>query len=215
VGDGVPGAHEVVILSPAHDTDFGGLAADAAFDVLHALRDRAAFHLGNGHEHAQPFINHGKAAGASIEHAHAQLLALDFIPPRVAARVARGSCIAADRDASPSVAAHAWCPRGAPSPFLVRVSVDDAGPRFDEATDDELRAFSGSLQDTIQRLQRVLGDPAYNVVIETAPRDHDGPFHWWADVVPRLNNIAGFEMGTGVWVNTVRPADAAAALRDA
>src|SRR4051812_25718165 len=66
VGDGVPGAHEVVIFSPAHDADFGALSSDAAADALLALRDRARFHLARGCVYAQAFVNQGKPAGASI-----------------------------------------------------------------------------------------------------------------------------------------------------
>ncbi len=82
VGGGVPGAHEVVIFSPAHDADLGALSETAAADVLVALRDRARVHLANGHAYAQAFVNQGKAAGASIEHPHAQLVALDLVPSR-------------------------------------------------------------------------------------------------------------------------------------
>ena len=59
----------------------------------------------------------------------------------------------------------------------------------------------------------MIGDAAYNVMIETAPRDHAGPFRWWVDVVPRVTVTAGFELATGLSVNIVAPADAAAALR--
>ena len=82
VGGAVGGAHEVVVLSTAHDRSLGALSSDAAVEVLGMLRDRAAFHLGAGLQHAVPFVNHGKAAGASIEHPHAQLVVLDFVPPR-------------------------------------------------------------------------------------------------------------------------------------
>src|SRR5690348_2192834 len=80
VGDGVAGAHEIVILSPAHDKSVGELTEPALGDAFLALRDRAAFHLDRGLAYAQAFVNHGKAAGASIEHPHAQLVALDFVP---------------------------------------------------------------------------------------------------------------------------------------
>ena len=108
-----------------------------------------------------------------------------------------------------------WCPRASPSPFFARVAIDDGGPRFDEATDDETRAVATAVRHTVARLHKLLGDVDYNLVFETAPRDDTGPFHWWIDVIPRLAVIAGFELGTGMWVNIVRPADAAAALREA
>jgi UDPglucose--hexose-1-phosphate uridylyltransferase len=71
------------------------------------------------------------------------------------------------------------------------------------------------LQDALGRVHRVLGDVAYNVVVNTAPRDDDRPFHWWVDIVPRVGVIGGFEMGSGVMVNPVEPQTAAAMLLDA
>jgi UDPglucose--hexose-1-phosphate uridylyltransferase len=83
VGVGLGGAHEVVVLSPAHDRSFADLDDAAAAEVFEVLRDRIGRHLADGHTHAHAFINHGKAAGASIEHPHAQVIALDFVPPFV------------------------------------------------------------------------------------------------------------------------------------
>src|SRR5262249_4282667 len=67
-------AHEVVMLSPAHNKDFGALDDAEAIDVVTMLRDRCAFHLAQGFAIAQPFVNHARAAGASIEHPHAQVI---------------------------------------------------------------------------------------------------------------------------------------------
>ena len=97
----------------------------------------------------------------------------------------------------------------------MRCALREAGPRFDQASDDEIAVFVQSVQGALRRLDSLLGPVAYNVVIETAPREPAAPFHWWADIVPRVTVPAGFELGTGVWVNIVPPADAAAALRDA
>src|SRR5579871_2638922 len=100
VGDGVGGAHEVLMLSPAHDADLGRLTVPAATETLTAMRDRAQVHLARGAAHAQLFVNQGKASGASIEHPHAQLVALDFVPPRVQRRIERFTpeVFAADRE---------------------------------------------------------------------------------------------------------------------
>jgi UDPglucose--hexose-1-phosphate uridylyltransferase len=218
VGDGVAGAHEVVVFSPAHDADFGALSEPQAADVLFALRDRARFHLAQGCRYVQAFINQGKAAGASIEHPHAQLVALDLVPPRAQVRLDRFGLAAFATDQEHRVVEGAvvvWCPRASPTPFTVRLALADGGSRFDEAADDEARAMSIALRDAIASLRLVIGDAAYNVMIETAPRDHAGPFRWWVDVVPRVTVAAGFELATGLSVNVVGPADAAAALRAA
>jgi UDPglucose--hexose-1-phosphate uridylyltransferase len=216
VGDGVPGAHDVVIFSPAHDADLGALSEHAAADALVALRDRARFHLAHGYRYAQAFVNQGKAAGASIEHPHAQLVALDLVPPRAQVRLDRFAPAAFTKDQQHRVVdggVDVWCPSASPTPFTMRLALADGGPRFDEATDDDARAVGVALRDAIARIRLVLGDVAYNVMIETAPRDHAKSFRWWVDLVPRITVYAGFELATGLSVNVVVPADAAGALR--
>jgi len=217
VGDGVGGAHEVVILSPAHDGDIGRLSPAAVTEAFTAMRDRAQVHLAQGCAHAQVFVNHGKASGASIEHPHAQVVALDFVPPRVARRMERFTTDAFTADREHVIFdnhAIAWCPRAPTTPYAARVSLPDASARFDEATDAQVGVLAGALHDIVLRVQAVLGGVAYNLVVQTAPPIHGGPFQWWVDVVPRVSLYGGFELGTGCWVNIVAPAAAADALRN-
>ena len=108
-----------------------------------------------------------------------------------------------------------WCPPASWAPFLVRAAVPRAGARFDAGSDGDIRAIAVAVRDALRAQKRVLGDIAYNVVIETGPADDTRPFHWWVDVVPRLTVVAGFELGTGLWVNVVSPDAAADSLRDA
>ena len=218
VGDGVAGAHEVVIFSPAHDADLGALSQSCAADVLVALRDRARFHLDQGLRYPQAFVNQGKAAGASIEHPHAQLVALDIVPARAHARLDHFTPAAFVDDQEHRVAdgeVRVWCPRASATPFTMRLALTSAGGRFDEAGDVQTRAVGSALRDALARLRAVLGPVAYNVVIETAPREHAKPFRWWVDIVPRLTITAGFELGTGLSVNVVAPSAAAESLRSA
>ena len=177
--------------------------------------------------HAQPILNQGRASGASIEHPHAQLVAIAFTPPLVDELLARFAVASRDLvvDSIDEAAergcllrkagAVSWCPPGATSPYMVRVALPSGGERFDRATEDDMMHFTEALQDALARLHATLGGPAYNIVVHTAPRDDLRPFHWWAEIVPRLGVYGGFEMGTGVWVNPVAPEDAAATLRDA
>jgi UDPglucose--hexose-1-phosphate uridylyltransferase len=224
---GIPGAHEVIVLSPAHDRQLDALSPDAAAAVFLAVRDRAAHHLDGGFVHAQALINHGRAAGASIEHPHAQLVALAFVPPHVTDLLTRFAdagrdlvidTIDAARAAGCVVrddAAVSWCPVASTAPFMMRIALPSGGARFDRSTDDEVRALTAGLTDALARLHKALGAFAYNVVVNTAPRDDPRPFHCWIDIVPRLGVIAGFEMGTGVLVNAAAPEATAAMLRDA
>jgi UDPglucose--hexose-1-phosphate uridylyltransferase len=70
------------------------------------------------------------------------------------------------------------------------------------------------LRDVLAAIGAALADPPYNVVVHTAPTTGDAPYHWWIEVVPRVSVVAGFEVGTGVMVNTTAPESAAATLRD-
>jgi UDPglucose--hexose-1-phosphate uridylyltransferase len=226
VGGEVAGAHEVVVLSPAHDRSLGELSDDTAAEVFGVLRDRAARHLARGLVHAQPFVNYGRAAGASIEHPHAQLIALAFVPPSVAGALARFEragvdlvALALDEalDGDHGVLqgdAFAWCSSAAHSPWEVLVAHPAAGPRFDTAPDDQVASVAEVTRRVVGAYATVLGDVPYNVVVHTAPRGTVAGYHWYVRVAPRVTVRAGFEEGTGLFVNTVAPEHAAAALRE-
>jgi UDPglucose--hexose-1-phosphate uridylyltransferase len=240
VGDGAPGqpgwqvrvfpnlypiveAHEVVVLSPDHRS-FAALGDDEAATVFTMLRDRAHVHLEAGHVYSVAIINHLRGAGASIAHPHAQVFALDVVPPEVEAAVARMRVADVDlvrEDASPAELlvtraddVSVWCPAASTSPYQLRLAHDDARERFDLAPDDVIRPIAVALRHTLARLRDALGDVPYNVVVHTAPRD-GAPFHWYVDVVPRVAVIAGFEQATGILVNTMPPEQAAEMLRAA
>jgi UDPglucose--hexose-1-phosphate uridylyltransferase len=226
VGGDVPGAHEVVVLSPAHDVSFGTLSDDAAAEVFAVLRDRAAHHLAHGLVHVQPFVNYGKAAGASIEHPHAQLIALGFVPPAVQAALDRFDragvdlvALALDEalDGDHGVLqgdAYAWCSRASLSAWEVLVAHPAAGARFDHAPDGHVASVAEVTRRVVAAYRALLGTVPYNVVVHTAPRDVVGGYHWYVRIAPRVTVPAGFEAGTGVFVNTVAPEHAAAALRE-
>jgi UDPglucose--hexose-1-phosphate uridylyltransferase len=108
-----------------------------------------------------------------------------------------------------------WCPPGATSPYLVRIALASGGGRFDQSTDEEIHALTEALQDALTRFHSTLGDIAYNIVINTGPRDDSRPFHTWIDIVPRVGVYGGFEMGTGILVNPALPETVASLLRDA
>jgi UDPglucose--hexose-1-phosphate uridylyltransferase len=211
-----PGAHEVVILSPAHNQDFGELDDEAAFEALRTIRDRVGFHFERGATYVQALINHGRAAGASIEHPHAQVIALGVVPPRIQVLVERFSKGRFERNLDYVVSdgtATVWCPPASTTPFAVRCTIRNTPAHFEAISDQDVRSLAIALRDTLHRFHAVLGDIAYNLVIETAPRDLTSEFQWWVEIRPRLTVIAGFELGTGIWVNIVDPSAAAATLR--
>jgi len=226
---GATGAHEVIVLSPAHDRGFGALSDDEAVEVLTMMQTRSRAQAAAGRAYVQLLINQGRAAGASIAHPHAQMLALDFVPPAVSVSVERfrdalgdpvvedqGAAVAAGGDVVVGTEVCAWCPTGAAAPFETRVAALGAGPRFASATDGEIFGVALVLRDVLAALARELGEVPYNVVVHDAPSAGHVPdvqYHWWIEVLPRTAVVAGFELGTGVLVNTMDPVDAARSLR--
>ena len=221
------GAHEVVILSPSHQRSLADLTGAEIEEVFEVLADRMRTHLGAGHEYVQILVNHGKAAGASIEHPHTQLVAIGVAPPAVLAEAERiaGSpecplCRAvledADRAGPLSIAdasAPIWCPWWSGTPFEIMVAPRVHQPRFEHSP--HLGDVARSVGHALDLLRRVLGDAPYNVVVHTAPEPDGGAFHWHVHIWPRVVIQAGFESGTGILVNQVPPENAAAALRGA
>jgi len=227
-GPGAHGAHEVVVMGPDHSCDLARLDDAGVEELFWVLRERARVHVAAGFAHVQALVNHGRAAGASIAHPHAQVLAIEFVPPLVREVMGRfaaaaSDIVAADFDTSRAKggaviadgSSWAWCPWAAASPYETRVSAPDAGARFDLTPDGSLAAVARATRDVVAALARVLGDAAYNVVVHDAPAAGDAPYHWYLSVVPRVSILAGFELGTGVMVNTVPPDDAAERLRQA
>ncbi len=204
-----------------------GSTRPQATDVLTVLRDRARHHLAAGRAFVQVVINHGRAAGASIEHPHAQIVALDLVPPAVAQAVERfedagHDLVIADFDRAgddlrlvdgPVLA---WCPRSGSAPYELRLALRSPGSRFDEARDGDMRVLADATRSVLARLAAATGDAPYNLVFHTAPPGtRDKSFHWYVEVQTRMAVVAGFEQGTGILVNTVPPELAARELREA
>jgi UDPglucose--hexose-1-phosphate uridylyltransferase len=152
-------------------------------------------------------------------------VALEFVPPAVEALAARfGSAardpLAVDRGCDLRLAvagdpAPVWCPWASRAPYTVRVAPPGPPTAFTAAPDAAVAAVAVAARDALARLRQVLDDPAYNLVVHTAPPSADAAPYWFVEVQPRIAIVAGFEQGTGVLVNTVAPETASEALRDA
>lgn len=230
VGD-VPGVHEVVIESPAHEEKFENLSIAQMIRVLTAWRGRYAAHSRNrAVRHLVLFRNDGRRAGQSIEHLHAQIVGLPFVPDRVKRELAamraaarRGEacrlCGAAVEGETVAENAHfrAFAPTASRAPWQVRIAPRRHAGDLGHATDEEVAALAPLLLDAVSRMKATLGDVSWNLVVNGAPLRGEGSeaFHWWIDVIPRLASDGGFELATGIPINIVRPEDAAAELRAA
>jgi UDPglucose--hexose-1-phosphate uridylyltransferase len=220
------GAHEVLINSPEHVTAMCELSEEQLAATVATWRERMRAH--GGASYVQLIVNEGGGAGASLEHSHAQLYALDFVPAAVARerervgayaeRTAGGSLLSdvlieevrrKDRLVAMDEEAALICPWASRSPFELRVIPRAAAASF--AADTTGAAMVG----TALRLlaERFDSPPELNLWVRTAPRGADH-FHWHVDIAPRLSIKASFEFATGVDINTYPPERAAADLRE-
>jgi UDPglucose--hexose-1-phosphate uridylyltransferase len=220
------GAHEVVIHSPRHVTAMAELDDGQFAAAIATWRERMRAHADASY--VQLIVNEGGGAGASLEHSHAQLYALPFVPAMVARERERagaygertaGSGLLGDilveevRRRERLVAiddeAALICPWASRSPFELRVIPRRESARFEQ---DETGAAM------IRTAMRVLaarfgGPPELNLWVRTAPAGAE-QFGWHVDIAPRLTVKAGFELGTGVDINVYPPERAAADLRE-
>jgi UDPglucose--hexose-1-phosphate uridylyltransferase len=223
------GFHEVVVNSPKHRTsldqlDDGELAAAVAGwrERMRAYGERAAY--------VQLIVNEGRAAGASLEHTHAQLYALGFVPAAVArererfisynqhtmggdllAEIASEEVRRKERLVAIDDEALLICPWASRSPFELRIVPRTPASSFE--TDGEVGV--GMLRTALGALEaRFDAVPQFNAWTITAPRAAE-TFHWHLDLAPRIGIRAGFEQSTGVELNVFPPERAAAELREA
>lgn len=210
------GRHEVLVTSPRHDASLADLDDTQIALVMRAFADRIRVHSGCDEvAYTQAIVNYGREAGASLEHPHAQLLGIPFVPGEIEDEY-RGfeahpdACLLCDTVALESrvgarmvlatddvtVIAPWWS--GVPYEMLVVPHAHTA--HLPHARPGDVDAVGIALRDALVRLHRVLGDVAYNVVVHTAPYAALGTYHWHVHLLPRTSTIAGFEQGTGVLI---------------
>ena len=223
------GIHEVLVLSPEHHAGWADLSDPDAGLVMAAIRDRMEEHSRHANvRYTQAIVNHGREAGASLDHPHGQLLGIPFVPGELAEERSgfmrfEGSCLLCTTIEAELAAKHrmvldddrvvALCPfwSGAPFEMLVVPKVHET--HLARSAPPDVAAVGRALRTALERLRRTVGDVAYNVVFHTAPHhQRDEHFHWHVHVLPRLTSVAGFEQGTGVLINIVPPEAAAQQL---
>ncbi len=228
------GVHDVIIECPQHESRFEDLSPGQIHRILDVYRRRMA-------QLAQDprlvfgmlFKNAGASAGASLEHCHSQLLALDHIPTLVAAEHAaarffwdaNGRCLFCDLlerelalgDRIVLTTEHFVCLTPYASRFALEMWIVPRrhSPAFEMAS--ELEELAAMLRRVLRRLQNANEACAYNFYIHTDAWNGRGTpaYHWHLEILPRKTGIAGFEWGTGCYINAVFPEDAAQRLRQA
>lgn len=223
------GIHEILILSPEHQTTWAELSDDQASLVMAALRDRIEEHSQQSYlRYSQAIVNSGREAGASIEHPHGQLLGMSFVPRELVDELAgfsrfSGSCLLCTTLHAESDVGHriveiteeavVLCPFWSGVPFEMMVVPRRHGAHLHRSSTSELEAVGRAMRYALGLLRERLGDIAYNLVFHSAPYRVSGTYHWHVHILPKMTTLAGFELGTGVLINIVAPEQAAPELR--
>ena len=241
-GDGVydkmngVGAHEVIIESPVHTDTLARLSHAQIEEVLWAYRDRIIdLKKDQRLRYILIFKNHGEAAGATLEHSHSQLIALPIIPKRVSEELDgaleyynfKERCVFCDiirqevmqgvRVVSENRDFIAITPYAPKSPFEIWIMPKIHESNFENAQKHHYESLSMIFSDVLRRMDKVLNFPPYNFILHAAPvRDGASQFyHWHFELIPKLTKVAGFEWGSGFYINPTPPEEAAKFLREA
>jgi UDPglucose--hexose-1-phosphate uridylyltransferase len=229
------GAHEVIIETPNHNHDLADLEVSQVAAVLWSYRERITDLARDPRfRYVLVFKNQGEAAGASLEHSHSQLVATPVVPKRVQEELDgskkyfeyKERCIFCDivrqeRESKERVVAendHFICitPFAPRFPFECWLLPKYHQSHFGMTPAERFDSLAALLGDVLRRLRTALEDPPYNYVLHTAPvmGSYDHEYHWHFEIIPKLTKVAGFEWGSGFYINPTSPEEAARYLRE-
>jgi UDPglucose--hexose-1-phosphate uridylyltransferase len=230
------GAHEVIIETPDHDRPLAAMGEPEIERVLNAYRERILdLQRDIRLKYILVFKNHGAAAGATLEHPHSQLIALPIVPDFVREEIegarrhfrVKERCVFCDivredaRDGRRVIGENAdviaiapYAPR---FPFETWLLPRRHGARFENAPQYEYQSLARLLKNVLQRMDKALETPPFNLIVHTSPfvpaDDIAEVYHWHVEIMPKLSRVAGFEWGTGFYINPTAPEEAADVLR--
>jgi UDPglucose--hexose-1-phosphate uridylyltransferase len=237
------GAHEIIIDTPDHNQALEtqsvadiGLALTACKERMLDLQRDLRF------RYVLAFKNVGREAGASLRHSHYQLIATPVTPSRVKTKLAGARDYYERRERSvfhdilrqeqsegrrvvlENAGFLVFCPFASRFPFELCILPKRQAADFHSIEPEERLLLAEALKITLGKLGKGLNEPQYNLIFQTAPlrTGHrrsgywdtiDQDFRWHLEILPRLTQTAGFEWGTGFYINPMPPEDAAAFLR--
>lgn len=228
------GVHEVIVETPRHADGLADYAEAHAALLVDAYADRIRRWREDGRFAAAVlFRNFGRAAGASLAHPHTQFVAMPRVPDGLVRELGNFSFGASEGRSCLLCAAVAaddtdgrtvfddgitvvHCPWAAPIPYFMRIVPRRCSDSLADATSEQRASFGAALAAAARAVRGAFGDVAFNVTVHDAPysAQHAGlPFHWHAEVVLRTSDQAGFEWGSGAYINVIDPDEAAATLR--
>jgi len=230
------GAHEVIIENPDHTKDLPDFEDKEVEDVIWAYIYRIKdLSKDPRFRYIMIFKNQGEEAGASLEHSHSQLIATPVVPKRVTEEVEKSKiyfdykerCIFCDiirQEISENervvmqddffIALEPFAPR---FPFETWILPKSHISFFQNTKKEAVPFLAKILKETLLRLSKALNNPPYNYIIHTTPiGNHEEleEYHWHIEIIPKLTRVAGFEWGTGFYINPTSPEDAAKYLKE-
>jgi UDPglucose--hexose-1-phosphate uridylyltransferase len=230
------GAHEVIIETPSHEKEIPDRNEGEIQELLWAYRDRILdLRKDRRFKYILIFKNYGFSAGASLDHPHSQLIALPFVPKRVIGEIEgsekyfgyRERCIYCDmidqelQEKELTVVENknflSFTPFVSRFPYEVCIIPKEHSSDFAEIHAELVNDLASIMKETLWRIKKVLRDTAYNFLLHSTPLDNliRDDFHWHIEIMPRLTRVAGFEWGTGFYINSTPPELAAKTLREA
>ncbi len=229
------GAHEVIIETPNHYETMATMDLEQLALVFRAYRDRIVDLSGDPRfQYIIIFKNKGKAAGASLEHAHSQLIALPIIPHLIQEELKgcmkyydyRDRCVFCDiirQERSQNIRVVCEndefitiCPFAPRSPFEMWFLPKRHYSRFVSMNDEQIKMMAELFSTTMKKLDTAIKDVPFNFMLHTAPLRENGLeyFHWHIEIMPKVTTVAGFEWGTGFYINSTPPEEAARVLKE-
>jgi UDPglucose--hexose-1-phosphate uridylyltransferase len=234
------GVHEVIIETPHHHKDFDNLSIENIVLILKTYRQRYLDLFKDKRiKYILIFKNYGIGGGASLEHPHSQLIGTPIIPPRVKEELNggkeyfdhNGRCVfcdyikqeieSKDRLIKETGKYVVISPFAARLPFETWILPKYHNAYYEKTSDNDILNLAKIIKETLFKIKKKLNNPPYNFIIHTAPSkgfstrewpDLDKKYHWHIEIIPRLIKIAGFEWGTGLYINTTSPEEAARIL---
>ncbi len=227
------GVHEVIIETPEHFRQMHEMKEETISEVFKcfALRIRE-IKKDKKIKYIMIFKNYGRHAGASLAHPHSQLIAMPMVPMRVANELEgaktyfsqNSACVFCDiikeetafkkRIVAENEAFIAVNPYASRFTFETWILPKKHLSHLENTNEDDFKNLAKVLRSTLQKINHSLGDTAYNILIHTMPAQEAASlfYHWHIEIMPKFSHMAGFEWGTGFYINTVSPERAAEIL---
>ncbi len=229
------GSNEVIIESPKHNDSLYNMELHHVEYVINAYKKRfTELSLNKDQQLVVIFRNHGYGAGTSLNHPHSQLITVPFVPGLVRSKLYEseryfddiGKCVfCVVKDYEIKVKKRIICenrdfiafaPYASAVPYNIMILPKEHQACFAEISGNSIKHLASILRTVLRKLYYLLGDPDYNYVIDSAPFDLTGSryYHWHIEILPRLGNRGGFEIGSGININTILPERCAKLLRE-